>query len=481
MWYGFGTGGLQQRLQREDRFLNPGANPLTLTGRVDLNGDGDTLDSVIVANSSVTKTYRPGITSSLTYTMGNHEILGGFWWERARHQQTGSMVRTTPFGEPVDYFLQDDAVARADGTLFQSRDWNTISTAYQAFLQDTISFKDDTIKVNVGVRAPFIKREFTNYMSEGNLNGTYTVDRTYKDILPQLGARYRITPDDQFFASVAKNMKAPPNFVFSNVGTNVSVANGVGTLTSDVREETSVNTDIGYRHQDNKFIATLTVFFVDFKNRQATAFDPVSNTSSYTNVGDVKNRGLEIEVGNMPVNGFSFYGSYGFSDSEIKEDLQARAGVYLPTAGKEMPLTPRHKMSVSAEYQKGAFWTRIKARATGKQAGTLTNDEWAPGYTTFGLDGGYTFANFGMFKRPKLQFNISNITIVIHRRPRSPTPPPSTASMLVPCATTSVRHASRRSPCRSTSKHHLQRVAATRRAAVQNGPSGPFLIGLILL
>jgi iron complex outermembrane receptor protein len=37
----------------------------------------------------------------------------------------------------------------------------------------------------------------------------------------------------------------------------------------------------------------------------------------------------------------------------------------------------------------------VKANATSKQHGDLTNDEVAPGYTTFGIDGGYTFANYG--------------------------------------------------------------------------------------
>lgn len=420
IWYGFGTGGLQQRRQSESTGFH---NPITHrnTAARDLNGDGDTLDTVIMANSSVTKTFRPGITSSLNWTLGNHEILGGFWIERARHQQTGPMVPVTQAGEPVDFYLQDQKVLRADGTPFQSRDWSTISTAKQLFLQDTMSFMDDTLKVNLGVRTPHITRDFINYASEGNQNPTYGIKRTYKDILPQLGARFRLTPDDQFFASVAKNMKAPPNFVFSNVGSNVILTNGVATLRGDVKEETSYNTDVGYRHQDSKFIATFTVFTVDFRNRQATAFDPVTNVSSYTNVGKVSNKGFEIEMGNMPVGGFSFYGSFGFSDSEIKNDLQSRAGVFLPTKGKEMINTPRRKLSLSAEYQNGAFWTRIKAKATSRQAASYTNDEWAPGYTTFGIDGGYTLPNMGMFKRPKLTVNLSNITNKQYRNPSSTT------------------------------------------------------------
>ena len=117
---------------------------------------------------------------------------------------------------------------------------------------------DSKALINIGVRTPHIKRDFTNFASEGNQNATYQIERTYKDVLPQFGARYRITNDDQVFISVAKNMKAPPNFVFSNVGTNVKIVSpACAVLGSDVKEETSWNTDIGYRHQDNRFIATV--------------------------------------------------------------------------------------------------------------------------------------------------------------------------------------------------------------------------------
>jgi len=417
-WYGFGNGGLQQRVQRESTgFLNPLTNKTTDSR--DLNGDGDTLDTVIMANASVTNTKRPGITSSLTYNVGDHQILGGFWIERARHRQTGTMVPVTDEGNPVDPYLQDQAVRRNDGSLFQSRNWDTISTAYQAFIQDTISFADNKGQINVGIRTPFIKRDFTNYSSEGNQNPTYNITKKYDDILPQLGARYRVTNDDQFFASIAKNMKAPPNFVFSNVGSNVTLNGNVATLRGDVQEETSYNTDVGYRHQDNKFIATVTLFNVDFRNRQATAFDPITNTSSYTNAGRVSTRGFELEAGNTPIYGWSFYGSFGYTDSEIKNNLQVSATASLPTAGKQMPLTPKLKAGLSAEYQTGAFWARLKAKATGKQAATLVNDEWAPGYTTFGIDAGYTFSNFSIFKRPKLNVNLSNITNKQYRNPSS--------------------------------------------------------------
>ena len=418
-WYGFGNGGLQQRIQKESTgFLNRATGKATAA--VDLNGDGDTLDTVIMANASVTRTQRPGVTASVTHTIANNELLAGGWYEKATHQQTGPMVPVTSAGAPLDYYLQNGMIMRPDGTPFESRDNRTISTAYQAFLQDKMNFMDNKMVINVGVRTPVIKRDFTNYVSEGNQNFTYNIQRTYRAILPQLGASYKITNDDQVFASLAKNMKAPPNFVFSNVGTNVKVISpGVVQLAGDVKEETSWNTDIGYRHQDSRFIATLTAFGVSFKDRQASGFDPIANANSYTNVGDVKTRGFEVEANNVPINGWSLYGSFGYIKSEIQNDLQVSATAVLPLGGKELPNTPRLKGGLSLEYSQAAFWARLKAKATSEQQATLVNDEKAPGYTVYGFDAGYTFANYGILKRPKLTFNVSNITNKQYRNPSS--------------------------------------------------------------
>ncbi|HZV63920.1 MAG TPA: TonB-dependent receptor [Telluria sp.] len=417
-WWGYGTGGVQQRALSETGFLNVATGKLGAA--TDLNGDGDTLDTVIVSNSSVTRTNRPGITSSLTYQVGDHSILGGFWYERAQHRQTGPAVAVNPDGSPVDYWLKNGQILRPDGSPFESRDWLTISTAYQAFLQDTMVLMNDRLTLNVGVRTPFVDRDFTNNANEGTNSGTtYRIEKKYHDVLPQLGARYRITNDDQLFASLAKNMKAPPNFVFATTGSNVAIVNGVAQLIEDVKPEISYNLDVGYRHQDDKWIGSLTAYSIDFRDRQATAFNPITAVSTLTNVGKVRNQGFEIELGNTPINGWSFYGSYGYSKSEIRSDIVVSATATLKTTGNAFVLTPKNKASVSAEYQVGSFWARAKAKATSSQWATLANDEEVPGYTTFDIDGGYTLPNFGVIKRPKLNFNISNITNKQYRNPSS--------------------------------------------------------------
>ncbi|WP_339940639.1 TonB-dependent receptor, partial [Undibacterium luofuense] len=375
------------------------------------------LDKVIVANASVTRTNRPGVTASLTHQFDNHQVLVGFWYERATHEQFGPMVSVDANGEPNDIWLKAGRILRPDGTPYQSRDWKTISTGYQVFAQDTISLMNDKLTLNFGVRAPTMKRDFTNFANEGG-TVSYNISKKYSEILPQLGARYQIDNNNQVFASLAKNMKAPPNFIYATTG-NVVLVNGVATMPVDVKAETSYNLDIGYRHQSDLITGQFTVYAVDFRNRQATAYDPISNTSSLTSVGKVKTNGFEIELGNTPVNGWSFYSSVGYAKSEIQDDLPVSKTGILPTAGKEMTLTPKYKAGLSAQYETGAWYTRVKVKYTGKQWATMTNDEEVPAYTLVGLDAGYQFPNTGFLKKPTLRMSISNLTDRQYRNPSS--------------------------------------------------------------
>jgi iron complex outermembrane receptor protein len=213
-------------------------------------------------------------------------------------------------------------------------------------------------------------------------------------------------------------MKAPPNFVFAPTG-NVTIVNGQPVLSSAIKEETSYNLDVGYRHQGDMLISSLTFYAVDFRDRQATAYNPLTQVSVLTNVGKVKNQGVELEISNTPINGWAFYGSLGYAKSEIKSDLRASSTVTLATAGNEFPLTPKLKAGLSAEYSTGPGFARLTAKATGKQQATLANDEEVPGYTTMGFDAGYTFANYSWLKRPKIMLNVSNLTDKQYRNPSS--------------------------------------------------------------
>ncbi len=430
LWYGYGTGGVQQRALSEKGFLNTTTGVMG-AGR-DLNGDGDTLDTIIVANSSVTKTNRPGVTAEINHQLGNHALKVGFWYERAQHKQTGPAVAVDANGNPVDQWLRDGRILRPDGSEFNSRNWLTISPAYQAYFSDQFSFMNDRGLLQFGARALNITRKFTNFPNEGgstiNFNSQYTVEKKFNDVLPQLGVRFNLDREQQVFANVGKNFRAPPNFAYAPTNGNVTITNGVAVLTGSIKPETSVTTDIGYRYQSKALTFSATAFNVDFKDRQANAFDPTTLKSIYTNAGKARTRGIELEAGTVPVNGWSAYASLTMQKSKVLNDIRTSASVVLASSGKQFAMTPLMLAGLSVQYSSGPLYARLKAKKTGRQYATLMNDEEVPSYMTAELDAGYRFGDFSFAKNAMVRLNVSNLGNTKYRTPSSSTVLSSTGS-----------------------------------------------------
>ncbi|WP_377158551.1 TonB-dependent receptor [Roseateles sp. UC29_93] len=431
LWYGFGNGGVQQTTLKEDKIFLAGPN--NLTGSKDLNGDGDTADTIIVGRASVTRTSRPGVTTEVNSQLGDHFLKAGVWFERASHKQTQPAVTVSNDGELASVWLNSGYILRPDGTRYQGRDWETVSTASQFYASDAWSFAQDKGLLTVGFRTPYVKRDVQNFANE-TTPVDYNFKKTYSDFLPQVGVRYQLTTSQQVFLNVAKNFRAPPNFAFTGTNVNVSTA-GVATLAREAKAETSINTDLGYRFQTRDISLSATLFNVAFKDRQANAFDWEQQKSTYMNVGKVNTHGLELEVGSGTFKGFSAYGSLTVQKSEVKNDMSigrvnvAPTGqtpvyeqVYLPTNGKKMTLTPDMILGGSVQYTYGPFYARVKVKRTGKQQASLMNDEEVPAYWVGDVDAGYNFGNVrDWLKNIQLRLNVSNIGNAEYRNPSSGT------------------------------------------------------------
>ncbi len=428
-WYGFGTGGSQLTTLGESK------STTRLGGGVaDINGDGDVLDTVMVYRSSVTRTYRPGITLRTNFSTGAHALLAGVWYERARHFQTSPAVRFDNNGVSASPWLDNGSafLLRQDGTQQQNRDWLTINTATSAFVQDNISLMQDQLNIQLGLRNLRIEREFTNWASEGSTSATgrsdgyYQIRRTYEKALATVGGRFNLDRQNMFFANIAQNMRAPSNFVLSNLLTGGTVVNGVLTGAA-VRQpvvgmETSTNMDFGYRRAVQGWMMSASVFRVDFKNRIARAFDPQTLIVTDYNVGDVTLAGAELEAGGKLNSAWSIYGSLTHTSSEMKSNLQNAA---LPaaaelTAGKALPDTPEWMAGMSVNYNQGPWFGNVQLKHTGRSFSTLVNDEAMNAYTTVNAALGYKFASQGMFKSPEVRLNVTNLTNEHYLRINSP-------------------------------------------------------------
>jgi iron complex outermembrane receptor protein len=382
----------------------------------DINGDGDSLDTVMVYRGSVTRTYRPGITFKSNVRFDNHNILAGYWYERARHIQTQPAVRIDNFGNAADRWLKDEAsfLRLQNGSIYQGRDQVTVSTGSSLFVQDSIALMQDKLNLQLGLRNSEIKRDFNNFSNQGSGQGAdYTVSKTYSKTLPSLGARFTLDAQQQVFANLAQNMKAPGNFSYGSLMTGGTVVNGVLTGATQrnpaVEMETSTNLDLGYRFANEAWTFSGSVYYIDFQNRIASAYDQVSGIKTDYNVGDVKTKGFELESGYKFNANWSMYGSLGYTDSKMQSDLRTSATAYEASAGKQMPDTPDWLSGLRLSYNSSSWYGNVDAKFTGKSYSTLVNDESVDANTLVNLTVGYRFANAGFFKNPSIQLNVSNL------------------------------------------------------------------------
>ena len=424
-WYGYGTGGGQLQL------LTEGGTGTMATRVRDINGDGDTLDKVLTYGSSVTETNRPGVTFKANYRIDNHNVNIGYWTERAIHRQTGPRVTFDNAGNSASQWLDNKSayLLRGDGQPYQARDWKTISTGTSLFLQDSISLMQDKLSLQIGVRNSSIDRDFINYAnagtySVGRADLDYEIKRTYSKVLPSFGAKYNLDAEQSVFFNVAENFRAPSNFVLSNLLTGGTVVNGVltnATLRNPVvGMETSTNFDLGYRLQSKDTTFSGSLFVVNFKDRIAAAWDPVSQSSLDYNVGDVQMKGAEFELGQKLTNHFSMYGSVTYINSQMKQDLKVSTTLTEATAGKQLPDTPKFMAAIALSYKDGPLFGQLTAKHTGQAFSTLVNDQFMDPYVLLNLTAGYKLPETGFFKSPEIRFNVDNLTNTSYKRISSP-------------------------------------------------------------
>ena len=415
------------------------------SGGVDLNGDGDTLDTVRVHTPSVTNTHRYGLNSSLIWDLNdNHRLRAAYALDWGRHRQTGN-YGFIDFSNPtnprfVDDFggrnKEDNRVVNLDGFALQSRDRKSIAQLNQFSLEYRGRFLEEALTVTLGVRAPFFERElnqncYTQNASSNVLcttevpnatlaNGNVTFagrgttqyikpfQRTVKfdDILPNVGATYRFGEGHSVFGSYSESLSAPRT---DSLYSTTRLADGsLGNPT--VQPETSKNIDLGYRFTTSTIVAQASVFQNEFDNRIVSTWDDELGQYVDRNVGSVKSVGFEGSLGWQPMEKLNLYGTVSLLNSELQDDyIYDNKGGRLATKGKKQVETPEQMFSLRASYKfNDVLSAGIQGKYTGERWVTDVNDLKVDAYTVVDLDARFDFATFGL-EGTYLQLNVINL------------------------------------------------------------------------
>jgi iron complex outermembrane receptor protein len=415
----------------------------------DLNGDGDTADTVAFFAPSVTNTRRYSITSSLIWDISdNHRFRVAYTGDYGRHRQTGEFTTLNADGTTTNVFGGKDGhgekVFGADGSFLRNRDRFSIAQLNQAAAEYRGKFMDSRLIVNLGVRAPFFKRELNQFCYTQNAStiagvvSGFAVSCTtqvptitnadgsvqfvagtasnlkyikpfkstvkYDKVLPNAGVSFDLGSGSSVYASYAEGFSSPrTDNLYS-----ATLVNGVGSP-ADTQPEGTKTYDLGYRFNSAQIMATAAVWKTDYSNRIVQSYDPDLGYSIDRNVGAVKAKGFDSQVAWAPEEYLTVTASFSYNKSTIQQDLVngAAAGNVIPLKGKQIVETPKYTFGGRVDWDiTEALHLGVQGKYTGERFSTDVNDEVAPRYTVWDMSLKY---DLPFLKTTYAQLNVSNL------------------------------------------------------------------------
>lgn len=428
----------------------------------DINGDGDVLDVVTVLAPSQTQTHRFGLIAGVRYDINDdHSVRAGYTLDHARHRQTGQVGLLDIGGEPFDVFPVNDPQSDVNGAVLQKRDRLSYAILHQFWGEYRGQFMDNRLTVNLGLRAPFFKRDLNNFCAAssptfvecfGRDDPRYALFATlnptiqgpqqrvfkYNKLLPNIGFTFDIMPRMSVFANYAKGISVPSTDNLYN-----AFFFAPNTANASPNPEKTDNVDLGVRYRSPKIQAQLGGFFNRYTDRTASAFDPELNVSTFRNLGKVDKYGLDGYVSYQALKQLNIYVFGSVLKSEIKDDLiigectdaQRLAGfpgctvtgapIFAPTAGKRESGAATYTFGGTLRGNLGPVEVGITGKRTGPRYVFDTNEPVhafignpavdsivfpakTPAYWLVNLDARVGLADYGL-EKSYLQFNVYNL------------------------------------------------------------------------
>lgn len=433
----------------------------------DLNGDGDLKDKVTMLAPSETKTHRVALTSSLRYDLAPHQSVRlSYAFAHSDITQTGEMSFVNSDGSAGYIFPAVDPVLDANGNPIQKRDTESIAMLNQVSGEYRGGFLDDRLTATIGVRAPFLYRKLHNYCFTrfaststsavscvfGASADAYaaatpsavpplTRTYTYHAVLPNVGLTYKLPHAGEAFFNYSKGFQAP-----ATLALYPALYYGTNTPGAAPSPEKTDNFDLGYRYSDHKLTGQLDLWYTHFTNRLGTAYDTITQTTQFTNLGTVDRYGFDGDIAYRFTPKVSAYVFGSYLHSKIKNNADTglctaaspvaiAAGqiacvgteAFLQTAGKYESGPPKYTVGTRLQAETGPFLLGVQVKHTGKRYlddenipffasgsslvanGTEVYAAQTREYTVVDLDARFSLKGLGLSEHSYVQVNANNI------------------------------------------------------------------------
>jgi iron complex outermembrane receptor protein len=258
------------------------------------------------------------------------------------------------------------------------------------FMQDSIHLTDQWILV-AGARF----QEYDQYAGKG-VPFKANTDSNGQKWVPRAGLVYRYTDELSFYGSYTESFK--PNSTIAPLSGSSTVLDG------SMAPEEAKSWEVGARLEiPGRVTGNIALF--DINKRNVLVANSEGPVTLYSAAGEVRSRGLEVDLSGQLSDRWSMIGSYAYTDAEVTEDP-----VY---KGKHLQNVAKNSGSLSAVYDFGGIiggdQLRVGAgaRYVGERAGNAVNDFDLPSYTVADAFATYDTQLDG--QRVKFQLNVKNL------------------------------------------------------------------------
>jgi iron complex outermembrane receptor protein len=258
------------------------------------------------------------------------------------------------------------------------------------FLQDSIHLTDQWILV-AGGRF----QEYDQYAGKG-VPFKANTDSNGQKWVPRAGLVYRYTDELSFYGSYTESFK--PNSTIAPLSGSSTVLDG------SIAPEEAKSWEVGAR-LDMPGRVTGNIALFDIKKRNVLVANAEGPVTLYSAAGEVRSRGLEVDLSGQLSDRWSMIGSYAYTDAEVTEDPDYK--------GKKLQNVAKNSGSLSAVYDFGRIiggdQLRVGAgaRYVGERAGNAVNDFELPSYTVADAFATYDTRLDG--QKVKFQLNVKNL------------------------------------------------------------------------
>jgi iron complex outermembrane receptor protein len=348
---------------------------------------------------------RQGLISALTVTFGSHELNGGVWVEDNDFNQARRFYGEPSASGPTRSFLEFQK-----DSFFTQWEYTFNTQTLQLHLQDTWSVNDD-LKVNFGFKSVKVENDGEPITATGSAIAQPSSIKAEENFLPQAGVTWALSGAHELFASYAENMRA---FVSAaTAGPFGTTQAGFEAIEDSLQPETSQTLELGWRFRGETFQGVVSVYHVNFDDRLLSislGSSIVGAPSALVNVGSVETQGVELGLLWEPVENWSLFGGYSYTNSEYQDDVVSGTGTVTPTKGKTVVDTPENMLKAEFGYDDGSLFAKLGFDYIDERYFTYLNDQSVDARTLLDLSMGYRFRGVPLAKQLTLQLNVTNLT-----------------------------------------------------------------------